>query len=269
MANYLIVVEGEKIEIGLIKYIFSVALPTYRVESTVYKGTKTTKFVDANCEDNVIYVIKPKRNRLSNVVQDIKTNGDDIFAFNVYFSEEIDSDFFAKKFLIFDADYTSNIDIEIALNHFNDEYSNGLLVLSLPCIEALSDDINNSYAIDLDKRISETYKPAIKKYIRKISQTCQLYGYERYLCRNSFKLMDKCLRKNILFCNNDKQFMDHHLYLDKKSLPYIRKNKRIYPLITSFLYIVVGSILDFDQKDNPAKDLSDYLSSIKTEEECI
>lgn len=259
MSKYLIIVEGEKTEFELIKSALKVALPTYNVETTKFKGDDTAKFINTNKAEDIVFVIRPRLNRLSNIVNEIKRDNFDIFAFQMYFEDDIDPDYFEKIFFIYDVDYTTDVDLSFALDYFNDEYSNGLLIVSSPCIEAMSDFDNSTFFLPEGKRISKVYKPIVRPAT--ISRyPCYLdKGYLCCLCDNAFAFFEACLNRNLLAYSNHQRFMEHELLFKESHLPKRVKNGIHYPFITSFIYILIGSILKIDKLDNSSNELLNYF----------
>lgn len=263
MGKYLIIVEGEKTEFELIKSALKVVLPTYAVETTKFNGDDTVKFTNVNKEDDIVYVIRPRLNRLSNIVSEIKKDNFDIFAFQMYFEDDIDPDYFEKVFFIYDVDYTSDIDLSFALDYFNDEYSNGLLIVSSPCIEAMSDSDNCSFFLPEGKKISRVYKPAVRpatigRYPHYLDK-----GYLCCLCDNAFAFFEDCLNRNLSVYSNNQQFMEHEFLFKEFHLPKRVKKGIYYPFVTSFVYILIGSILKFDRLDKPSNELLNYCNKHK------
>ena len=105
-------------------------------------------------------------------MKDVADNDGDIFAYQKLFSKSIPDGFFRKIFYIFDVDYTSSFDVKRALEFFCDENDQGLLLLSSPCIEGICDFNAQSYTFIKEgkKKISNTYKPLVRKQIHKISK---------------------------------------------------------------------------------------------------
>lgn len=261
MSKYLIVVEGQKTEFELIKQVTKRILPNYSVSFTQYKGQQTIKFTNIKEANDEIFVIKPKHNRLSQIVEDYKKENGDIFAFQMYFDQYVDPDFFEKIFFIFDVDYTSDVDLSFALEHFNDEYSSGFLIISSPCIEAMT-DTKKTYCIETEKHISDEYKPKIHlDALKRFDQYVNL-GYNALMCGEAFGLLNKCLIDNLSLFDNDQQFMNHQAYFKNSFLPFIESDFRHYPLVTSFIYVLIGSILNLDVEENPSASLSLLLEKL-------
>ena len=144
--KYLAIVEGEDMEPEILEY----ALSTYygfnvlRADnrlSSLPLGFKKTLIYDGNDE---FYIVQGRRNRIKELLKE--TLEETHSSIERAFSNEN----FAGIFLVYDVDHNSNEEIEEARGRFNN-ISDGLLTLSVPCVECVLEK-------DFKPYVSSSYK---------------------------------------------------------------------------------------------------------------
>ena len=268
MANYLIVVEGQSLELKFFESLFARCLPEYSLDPRVYNKANQEELkitTSGNSGDNTIYIIKPKHNSLSEIVRGLK-NDPDVYAFAEFFSEERpDPDFFEKVFLIFDIDETSAQDLRFAMSFFNDEYGQGLLLLSSPSIEALGDK-NRSFLLPIGQSINSTYKPMVRSQLvlqRKIRPNGKIADYFH---SSGVSLLQRAFLENRILFGTDKAFMEHPDCFGKMCLPEALSNGTRYPHVCSLVYVLLGSLFRLDLQISPNEALLDKFRQLSSKE---
>lgn len=135
--NFLLIVEGAVTEKSILESVLkecnAIVVSCDQIDLQADIEDLFAGIYDTSNDDK-IYIIQGHRNRIRDWLKSMKTSEED---FEHFFSE-IEGQF-AGVFIIFDVDHTSKEDLEEMYNKYNDETSNGLLLLSSPCIEVLAD----------------------------------------------------------------------------------------------------------------------------------
>lgn len=234
--NYLILTEGKRPEYR----IFSKILEKYGF--TVNKQSiKILDYEDINIDKieiseltegkNYALIAQAPRNRLGDLLRYYKKKNYDI---NKVFRKEYN--FFNYVFLIFDVDHTSNEDLEEIFNYHNDEGSDGLLLISSPCIEILSEPDRKEV---LKENHLETYKHRINT---ELSLKYHM-GAGEYIIKNFEELCLKFLEKNY----NDfksKNIMEHpSLVIKLVNDNNFRSVENVeYRYFTTVIYVLIAHI---------------------------
>ena len=185
--NFLLIVEGEVTEKDILTMVFKrYGLNVYDKGKLNLKKLNITELTysqfgaPSNC--NIILVQGPK-NRICDWLKDINKETDD---FERYF-QNLDG-VFAGIFVIYDVDHTSDAALVEMFNKFNDETSNGLLLLSSPCIEVIADkerkndlkvDHLKNYKSELNIRFNKEFKCSTKQFIINNFESLALYYLEK------------------------------------------------------------------------------------------
>ena len=134
--NYLLLVEGNKTEIN----IFSEVLKNYGFNVSVEGQVKKYNDIEldikelTNSNNSNIIICQAPRNRLNDLLNYYKK---DMVDLDKMFGDS--ANYFNGIFLLFDVDHTSNDDLEEIFSIHNEETKNGLLLVSSPCIEIMSE----------------------------------------------------------------------------------------------------------------------------------
>ena len=139
---------------------------------------------------------------------------------------------FSGIFLIFDVDHCSNDKLEILSECFNNE-SDGLLLVSSPCIEVLSEPERTS-VLNIKKTFEE-YKKERNAAICPI-HNCSVIDY---ICENFEKLIIEFITKN----RNDFNVSEHpRLVVKRINESNIRKpdNSATIRYFTTVIYVAIA-----------------------------
>lgn len=181
--NYLLIVEGAKAEHSLFAMVFE----RYGFNIVHSKQMKSfdsfinqfDSFELSDSKDNIVIAQAP-RNRLGELLRSDSSQVD----FDIVFKKKFNS-----IFLIFDVDHTGNTDLEEMSRIHCDESDSGLLLVSSPCIEIMSEP-NRKEELETDHLAK--YKKERNVFF---SETQRLgYGAIEYIARNFEKLSLEFLR---------------------------------------------------------------------------
>ncbi len=201
IGRVIFIVEGNKTEVLLLKYIFMNILGYSYVSNN--RDHKEFKFIKENDKNSIVYVFNSRNSNISSI-DDYEKTTEEVESF---IQEKYDKDFaieYAAVYYLFDRDYKSNsyeVVEEMMKKYSNsrditDNYERqGLLLLSYPAIEAyfmecLQKDYEK-YRFDLGKDL----KPFLvkrKKNHYKLTEENILKGF-----RNSVKTISKMKVKYI------------------------------------------------------------------------
>lgn len=263
--NLLVIVEGRKSEQSILSYV----LPKYgfnpiTVEKKLCEDIDFTYYNYTDDKDN-IFVVEGPKNRIKDVVKDLKETEDDFF--RNFVSPKMK---FAGIFLIYDVDHNSNDEIATAFKKFNDE-STGLLLLNSPCIEVLGDTQNEEFECKL---LTE-----YKKHLSRLHSKNKISTLE-YIKMNFTDIMIKYLKKNYEDFSNENEEWEagmvttHPEYLiklnEKKNVRTGNNKDDFYCLIryySTVIYVILAFAKGFSGKLNSYELLLNYLNKVKEEEE--
>lgn len=259
--NFLIITEGEKTEINILeavlkKYGFKVS-PSKQIkipnnaDDFVFENT----FELSKEEDNVIIAQGP-RNRLSHFLKFIDKRSEDIDrCFGVL------ENTFAGIFLVYDVDHTLKDELEKMFLKYQDE-STGMLLLSSPCIEILSDtERTDEIAVD---HLSE-YKAERNVWFDKNFHK----STEKYIIDNFEELALYYLKKN---CDEtgSKNVMEHpNLLLPKinelNARTYINDDyiPVVYRYFTTTVYVCIAYIKGLTKQIENSDEVIKFFESQK------
>ena len=136
--NYLFIVEGEKTEPCILQAVLERwgynAIKTNRISELLEFGLSFDETKLTNTKDNIIIAQAP-RNRLHDLITLYKRHHIDL---DKLFGAGKDI-LFSGIFVIFDVDHTSVSDLQESFEFHCDETTSGLLLVSSPCIEIISE----------------------------------------------------------------------------------------------------------------------------------
>lgn len=136
--NYLFIVEGEKTEPSILQTVLERwgynAIKTNRISELQEFGLSFDETKLSNTKDNVVIAQAP-RNRLHDLVVLYKKHHVDLD--KLFGADE--NILFSGIFVFFDVDHTTVSDLNDAFAFHCDETSSGLLLVSSPCIEIISE----------------------------------------------------------------------------------------------------------------------------------
>lgn len=143
--NFLIIVEGSKTEPSIFEYV----LLQYDLEVVVshkpLSFNSDFKKIQFSNEKENVFVIQGPKNRLKDLIfskskDNVEINSESIN--RLFFEPNV---YFAGIFIVYDSDHNSIEEIEAAYKKFSN-MSDGLLILSVPCIESIAEyDFNRKY----------------------------------------------------------------------------------------------------------------------------
>ena len=160
--NFLIITEGTKTEPTILKTIFE----KYKFNVIDHEPIKISDEKDSfeldvselsEQSDNIIIAQGPK-NRIRDFLLLVNKQKEDIDRYFVKLKKN-----FAGIFLVYDVDHTLKEDLEEMYNKYNDETS-GLLLLSSPCVEILSEP---ERVKKIETEHLKTYKTERNKWVNK------------------------------------------------------------------------------------------------------
>lgn len=238
--NYLLIVEGEKTEYAVFEKVFLrygfniIAEKRMKSFDSFVDSFDTTAF--SNTKDNIVIAQGPK-NRISELLRTDSISFDFSNAFQNKFN---------GIFLIYDVDHTSNEDLQEFMSIHADETDSGLLLVSSPCIEILSEP-GRSEPIDVDHLL--TYKRERNDYINNTLH----YGKNTasFISDNFEKLAMYYLDQNYREFS-ESNIMEHpQLIIDKINKHNTRtSNHVVYRYFTTVVYVVLASVLGLTKEIN-------------------
>ena len=230
--NYLLIVEGAKAEHSLFEMVFKRygfnILHSQQMKSFDSFINQFDSFELSDSKDNIVIAQAP-RNRLGELLRSDSSQVDFDLAFRKKFN---------SIFLIFDVDHTDNNDLEEMLRIHCDESDSGLLLVSSPCIEIMSEP-NRKEELETDHLTK--YKKERNVYF---CDTQRLgYGAIEYIARNFERLSLEFLRQNYNDFN-EPNIMEHpRLVIEMINRHNIRTDSHVkYRYFTTVLYVVIASV---------------------------
>lgn len=266
--NYLIIVEGSKTEPSIFEFV----LRQYDLEVVVYPKplsfTSGFKKIQFSNEKENVFVIQGPKNRLKDLIFSKNENDVEISSESInrlFFGPNV---YFAGIFIVYDSDHNSIEEIEAAYNKFNN-MSDGLLILSVPCIESIAEyDFNRKY----ESNSFIGYKNELNQYYdENFSQNTMEYiqcNFNKLMLENLIRNKRTFRKENTEWKVNDINF--HPLYMleiyKKKNLCTGTSKKNYHVLINYFatiMYTIICYIKGFTKEFDNFKLLKSYLESIE------
>ena len=263
--NYLLIVEGSVMEPTIFNYV----LPQYgfnvvKIPEQLSTDSDFTKmeFMD---DKDTIFIVQGPKNRVKDLIDtEVDLNSDSLS--RKFFGPDV---YFAGIFLIYDTDHNLKEQLEKAFSKFKDS-SEGLLLLSVPCIEALGEF---DYNFIHEDRSFENYKARLNQHYQNI------YGMDtkEYIQCNFNKLMlESLIRNKNTFVKENKEWDVHNVvmhpqYLLETHRKYNRCNGvceddyqvfiRYYATV---LYVVIAHLKGLAREFSNLEMLKNYLEEIET-----
>lgn len=259
--SFLIITEGVRTEPNILESVFTkygfnvIRQEPIRIEKKEHLFDLDITELTGG-KDNIIIAQGPK-NRVSEFLALFDNQSEDI---ERYFSELTRN--CSGIFLIYDVDHTSNDDLKNMFLKFQNETSSGLLLLSSPCIEILSEPDRKDV---LEVNHLSEYKKERKKWV----QDRYSYSIENYMISNFEDLVLAFLRKNCEESGSD-NVMEHPEFVLNQINAYNERtyvSRDIQPVVyryfTTTLYVCIAYILGLTKEiDNSAK-VAEFFSSHK------
>ena len=252
--NYLLIVEGEKAEPKILLEVLK------RYGFNVIRGSRQSSdggiefaFDELSDSKRNVVIAQAARNRLEELFNLIKNNQS--FDFNLAFRiSGTDDSLYSGVFLIFDVDHTSKETLKQLMDRFNNE-SDGMLLVSSPCIEVMSDP-GRKEELHIANHISEYKK------IRNLSLPS---GAINYIIDHFEEMAVKFLDQNTEDFN-ETNIMEHpRLVVEQINT----KNDRfddgsdIYRYFTTVVYVAVAYMEGLTRQIQNYKAVRDFFASKK------
>lgn len=205
--------------------------------------------------DNVIIAQGP-RNRIRDFLMLANKNKQDIDRYFIKLKRN-----FAGVFLVYDVDHTLKDDLEEMCNKYNDETS-GLLLLSSPCIEILSEP-------DRIKKIETEHLKTYKKERREWASFNYSKSIENYIIENFEDLVLKFIKKN---CEESESnnIMDHPDFVLKQINKFNDRtfvSKDVLPVVyryfTTTIYVCIAYIKGITKQIENSDEVIKFFESQK------
>ena len=254
--NFLIMTEGVKTEPNILeaileKYGFNVIRrsPIEINEEDQAFDLDVSKLTGN--KDN-IYIAQGPKNRINEFLLLVNNQSEDI---ERYFAK-LEANF-AGIFLIYDVDHTSKEALEEMFCKFQDETS-GLLLLSSPCIEILSEP---NRVLEIKVEHLEEYKKERKKWVQdNISDSV-----EHYIVNNFENLILAFLKQNCEESGSN-NVMEHPDYVLQQinlqnERTYINKDLQpvLYRYFTTTLYVCIAYMLGLTKEIENSHIVADFF----------
>lgn len=258
--NFLIMTEGVKTEPNILeailkKYGFNVIRRSpIKINEEELEFDLDVSKLTGN-KDN-IYIAQGPKNRISEFLRLVNNQSEDI---ERYFSK-LEANF-AGIFLVYDVDHTSKEALEEMFRKFQDETS-GLLILSSPCIEILSEP---NRVLEINVEHLEEYKKERKKWAQdNISDSV-----EHYIVNNFENLILAFLKQNCEESGSN-NVMEHPDYVLQQinllnERTYINDDLQpvLYRYFTTTLYVCIAYMLGLTKEIDNSKIVEDFFLSHK------
>lgn len=257
--NYLVVVEGEKTEKSILKIIlerYGFNFISCNEKLDVQEIGRFTKIDFANKKDNIVVIQGPKT-RIHDFLLYFRKNPnidtEHIFNFKTCFFKGI--------FIVYDVDHNDEEDIEEMFSIFDDEFNNGLLLLSSPCIEVIGDE---------DFEIKRGRWKHVTEYKHELNKYCYdhfNHGIEEHIKNNFSKEMLRLLSKNHKeFKNNN--VMEHPQeiieFINKNNIRHNEKNNTyvLYKYFSSVFYVILAFIAGKTREIDNFEEVKKYYEEL-------
>ncbi len=250
--KFLLIVEGKKTEPTIFESIF------LRYGFTVNTGPqiplnhfrKEEYFIN----DSQINIFQGPRNRIGEMLKKYKDNSTDL---QKIFKEC--GEICAGIFIIYDVDHTSNQDLKAFSDLFSDELE-GLLLVSSPCIEVMS-DINRTEPLECIHL--KEYKSTLNKKFNKPHKSTM-----QYIINNFESLSIEIIDKNVKELHSSNVMEHPHLIIDlinKNNIRYDDPDNKsvVYRYFTTVVYVAVAYILGLTKEIDNAEIVKDFFKKHK------
>lgn len=254
--KYLFIVEGEKTEKNLFGEFFKSLgfnVINCKKKMTLEYGFSVNEEEYVNDQKNVVLIQGPK-NRIHEILMNNSNMGLDVDNINIETVFGFKPYDFRGIFWIYDVDHNSEDDIVKMYKKFNDENSNGLLLLSSPCIEVLGSFDDNM----------EFQGAHLTQYKKVLNLHYQGIGVEQYIINNFYKCLLHFLEKNY-YDFNDLNIMNHPYeiieYINKNNKRNIQDNTVYYRYFSTVVYCAIAFVLGYTRQIENYYDFKKFLDS--------
>lgn len=262
--NYLLIVEGSIMEPTIFNYV----LPQYgfdviKIQEQLSSDSDFTKMEFSDDKDTIFIVQGPK-NRVKDLIEtEVDLNSDSLS--RKFFGPDV---YFAGIFLIYDTDHNLKEQLEKAFLKFNDS-SEGLLILSAPCIEALGEfDFDFIY----EDKSFENYKTRLNQYYQ------DNYGMntkEYIQCNFNKLILESLIRNKDSFEKENEEWDVNNVVLHPQYLleTYRKYNncygnceddyKVVIRYYATIIYVVIAYLKRLEREVSNLDILKKYLEEIE------
>lgn len=254
--RYLLIVEGERTE----KHIFQRVLERYgmvvdvqgRISTYAELGELELAETELHRGDDHVLIVQAPKNRLGEL---LKLYGEEDFELSFRFGKRESP--FNFIFLIFDVDHTSNKDLEEIFRLHQDETDTGLLLLSSPCIEVMSDPGRR-------KELAVDHLRTYKKERNICINDTMLLGcsVEEYIANNFEALAVFFLDQNCRDFHDD-NVMNHPAEVVEMVNRYNDRTSAnvVYRYFTTVIYVVLACVFGLQRQVDNSGILREFLVS--------
>ena len=254
--NFLIITEGVKTEPNILeavlrKYGFNIIKQNpIKINEEVVPFD--LDFTQLNDEKDSVYIAQGPKNRISEFLALVNNQSEDI---ERYFSQLTKQ--FAGIFLMYDVDHTSKEDLEQMFLKYQDETS-GLLILSSPCIEILSEPHRTAeievehlteYKTERKKWVQDNYSDSVEHYI--------INNFEDLILTFLFKNCEESGSENVLehpaFVLEQINLLNERKYISNDLQPVL------YRYFTTTLYVCIAYILGLTKEIENSQLVADFF----------
>ena len=254
--NFLIITEGVSTEPNILESILNrYGFNVIRKDPITITNDKFALDFNVTSLDNQkdsVVIAQGPRNRIRDFLILIDKQSEDVERCFSQFEQN-----FAGIFLIYDVDHTLKDDLEKMFLKFQDETS-GLLILSSPCIEILSEPYRRN--ILRANHLSE-YKAERKAWIQNKTNN----SVENYIISNFEELILAFLKQNCEESGSN-NVMEHPEYVLRQinllnERTYIDKNVQpvLYRYFTTTLYVCIAYILGLTKEIENSEIVADFF----------
>ena len=263
--NFLIITEGVRTEPTILEAILKKYGFNVKREKQITIGQEEKPFALEISElldekKGNVYIAQGPKNRIRDFLNLINKQTEDV---ERYFSQL--SDNFAGIFLVYDVDHTPKEVLEEMFVKFQDE-TTGLLILSFPCIEILSEP--NRVAELRVNRLTE-YKKERKRWVQDKTSD----SIEQYMINNFEELILSFLHKNCCESGTN-NVMEHPEFVLQQinamnERTYIHDDLQpvLYRYFTTTLYVCIAYILGLTKEIENSQIVANFFQSHMTQEE--
>lgn len=218
-------------------------------KQNTYSNINLTKIELSNGKNNAV-IVKAPRNRLTDALMAYEKENVDLH--KMFGNGEL----FNGVYIIYDVDHTSNEDLIKAYNLHNDENDNGLLLVSSPCIEVLT-DLNREQDLKIKKSFKE-YK-AERNTVLQSKYKCNC---EEYIKNNFNEIVIYYLDKNYKELN-ETNIMNHPKFvIDKINKEnYRSKTECTIRYFTTVLYVAIAHMKGLTKKIDNYKEVKEFFEN--------
>lgn len=259
--NFLIITEGSKTEPDIFEAVFNrYGYKVYKKDRITVPGENDSFELDVaelSEQDINIVIAQGPRNRIHDFLGIIDLRRDDI---ERLFSglESI----FSGVFLVYDVDHTSREELSAMFERFQDE-TTGLLLLSSPCVEILSEidrtepiitDHLKSYKAERNIWAHQEFHKSAKDYIIDSFEEQVIY----YIIKNCEDSGSDNVMEHPAFVLGKINELNERKYESRKIQPVV------YRYFTTVLYVCIAYILGLTKQiDNSATVIDFFRSKCK------